>query len=321
MNRPAFIITIDTEGDNLWSRPKQVQTENARFLQRFQDLCEKFCFPPTYLTNREMAINPIFVAMAKNAIDSRTAEVGMHLHPWDSPPIHSITKDDSAHHPFLIDYPVDLMAAKIDYITKLLEDTFHVKMSSHRAGRWAFNETYARLLVERGYQTDCSVTPGHSWSKASGAPGRFGADYTNFPNEPYFLDLEDISRPGDSLLLEVPMTIHRSVLKQRLPSIYEVPIVSRLVNRVAPPLNWLRPTGRNLQSMLAIVENAELQNAPYIEFMIHSSEFMVGGSPYFPDQSSIDRLYSDIEVLFKRISRRFVGMTLSGFRQSWQLSI
>ena len=32
----VFIITIDTEGDNIWSHPETVTTENTRYLPRFQ---------------------------------------------------------------------------------------------------------------------------------------------------------------------------------------------------------------------------------------------------------------------------------------------
>ena len=42
--KPYFLITIDTEGDG-------TNPENARFLPRFQKLCEQFLFKPTYLTN------------------------------------------------------------------------------------------------------------------------------------------------------------------------------------------------------------------------------------------------------------------------------
>src|SRR5512144_2975448 len=48
---PSFLITIDTEGDNLWSRPREITTGNARYLPRFQALCEKYGLKPTYLTN------------------------------------------------------------------------------------------------------------------------------------------------------------------------------------------------------------------------------------------------------------------------------
>ena len=35
-SRPAFLITIDTEGDNIWRRPNRITTENTLFLPRFQ---------------------------------------------------------------------------------------------------------------------------------------------------------------------------------------------------------------------------------------------------------------------------------------------
>lgn len=66
--------------------------------------------------------------------------------------------------------------------------------------------------------------------------------------------------------------------------------------------------------MLEVVEGALLQGAGYIEFMLHSSEFMPGGSPTFPDEHSIELLYEDIERLFERIAANFVGATLNEYR-------
>ena len=39
----SFIITIDTEGDNLWAYHKgdPIKTENVKFIPRFQDLCNR----------------------------------------------------------------------------------------------------------------------------------------------------------------------------------------------------------------------------------------------------------------------------------------
>ena len=64
-----FIITIDTEGDNLWGvrcYPKplsRITTQNGSFLERFQLLCEKYGFLPTYLVNYEMAHCQPFIDM------------------------------------------------------------------------------------------------------------------------------------------------------------------------------------------------------------------------------------------------------------------
>ena len=42
--RPLFVVTIDTEGDDQWSwrHGRPITTHNARFLPRFQSLCERF---------------------------------------------------------------------------------------------------------------------------------------------------------------------------------------------------------------------------------------------------------------------------------------
>ena len=51
-----FIITIDTEGDNLWEWKfgDAITTENVKYLPRFQNLCNDFGFKPVWLTNYEI---------------------------------------------------------------------------------------------------------------------------------------------------------------------------------------------------------------------------------------------------------------------------
>ena len=170
MTRPAFLVTIDTEGDNLWSKPRVVTTRNSGYLPRFQALCEKFGLKPTYLANWEMVHSPAFREFGRDLLARRTGEIGMHLHAWNSPPLAPLTADDDYYHPFLIDYPENQMREKVKALTGALEDTFGATMTSHRAGRWSFNETYARILVDHGYRIDCSVTPYISWASTIGDP-------------------------------------------------------------------------------------------------------------------------------------------------------
>ena len=67
-SNPAFLVTIDTEGDNLWAAPVEATTENARCLPRFQALCERHGFKPTYLTDHEMALCDRFVEFARDGL-------------------------------------------------------------------------------------------------------------------------------------------------------------------------------------------------------------------------------------------------------------
>jgi hypothetical protein len=45
--RPKYLITIDTEGDDQWSRSKTITTRNSEYLPRFQAICEKNGLKPT----------------------------------------------------------------------------------------------------------------------------------------------------------------------------------------------------------------------------------------------------------------------------------
>jgi hypothetical protein len=329
---PAFLITIDTEGDNLWDRPRFITTRNAEFLERFQRLCELHGLRPTWLTDHEMVLSQVFRRFAVDVIARGTAEIGMHLHAWNSPPLEPLTPDDAWVSPYLIDYPPRVMREKIHRLTVTLEDALGVKMISHRAGRWAFDERYAQMLLEEGYRVDCSVTPLVSWKTTLGDPsGPGGSDYTDFPNEPYWVDLDDISRPGTSDLLELPVTIasFRSGLTNRLVRLADrLPaslarsraLTHRVVDRVSPPAVWLRPSGNNGGRLRDLIDRVLEERRLYAEFMLHSSELMPGGSPMFPDDASIERLYGDLDLLFARVARVFRGVTLSEFRDEMVIS-
>ncbi|HET6491473.1 MAG TPA: deacetylase, partial [Burkholderiales bacterium] len=124
MSEIPFIITVDTEGDNLWAKPREITTRNAAYLPRFQALCERFRFKPVYLTNYEMALSDAFVEFGRDVIARDAGEVGMHLHAWNSPPLEPLTDDDFRYQPYLIEYPAPVMKEKIRTLTHLLEDRF-----------------------------------------------------------------------------------------------------------------------------------------------------------------------------------------------------
>lgn len=318
-----FIITIDTEGDDLWSAPREIGTRNAQFLPRFQALCERYRCKPVYLTNYEMALDPAYVEFARDAAARGACEVGMHLHAWNSPPIDPLTHDDYACQPFLVEYPLESMREKIKLMTHLLEDRFDQPMVSHRAGRWAFDGRYAALLVQEGYRVDCSVTPGVDWRSSQGAPlGNGGTDYRRFPDHPYFLDPSDISTPADGgPLLEVPMTVRTSPLYAKVPLAYRIPLLRRAANYLAPQQAWLCPAQsclrgslqRQLDVMIEVARAKRAEDATHMEFMLHSSELMPGGSPTFRTESDIERLYVALEALFEELSGWCRGMTLKEF--------
>ena len=312
-----FLITVDTEGDNLWSRPRVITTRNARFIPRFQELCEKFSLRPCYLTNYEMAADPFFQEFGRDVLKRRTAEIGMHLHAWNSPPEVPLTEDDYHYQPYLIEYSESVMWGKIDYLTSMLEDLFQTEITSHRAGRWGFNDIYAKLLLKRGYRVDCSVTPYVSWKAHLGDPnGTGGSDYTNFRDMPYFLDPEDIRLSGSSGLLELPVTVYpgnQNLLHSVTKHLNPANPIKRIVNLAFPPCRILAPRRFRLSELHRIVEWSAGDSRPCVHFMTHSSELMPGGGPAFRTAGDIDRVYANLERLFGRVRRFFDGITLAEY--------
>ncbi|MHC4877995.1 MAG: polysaccharide deacetylase family protein [Planctomycetota bacterium] len=315
-DRPAFLITIDTEGDNIWSRPREITTENSRFLPRFQALCEKHGLRPTWLTNWEMVECPIYRDFAHGVLAHDAGEIGMHLHAWNSPPLLPLTHDDFQTLPYLTHFPESVMRQKVCAVTEHLEDTFGVKMLSHRAGRWGFDETYARLLIEHGYQVDCSVSPHVRWVHGE-LPGEL--DYRRFPDQEYFLDPDHISQSApDSPLLELPTTViprHDSAFVSVIRGLLSATSFGqRVAARFMPEVDWLRPDGRVQGGSVRTLQRALADGRPYVEFMLHSSEFMPGGSPRFLTERHIEQLYEELEQLFEVAAATCDGLTLSEYR-------
>ena len=164
-----FIITVDTEGDNLWAYKEgdPITTNNAEYACRFQDLCNKYVFKPVWLTNYEMACNDKFMGYVKEKQDNGLCEVGIHVHAWNNPPLHEIPRVYDGNS-YLIEYPKEVMRAKFKTTFDLIAEKTGRKPVSHRAGRFAMNEDYYQLLEEFGILTDCSITPGISWENTKG---------------------------------------------------------------------------------------------------------------------------------------------------------
>ncbi len=105
--KKSFIITIDTEGDNLWEYKdgQSIQTENSRYIPRFQELCEEYGFVPTYLINYEMANDDYLVDYINGKLFCDKCCIGTHLHAWNTPPIYELPYDETSGLPYLVEYP------------------------------------------------------------------------------------------------------------------------------------------------------------------------------------------------------------------------
>jgi hypothetical protein len=298
--RHFFIITVDTEGDNLWTYQEgdKVKTENTFSIPRFQELCEQYGFKPVYLTNYEMICDDRFVEYIKPKAEKGLCEVGIHVHAWNNPPYYELDGKYNGN-PYLIEYPYEVMREKFATTYNLIKERIGRAPVSHRAGRWTMNEDYFKLLKEFGVVIDCSYTPFVSWKNSSGRTVDGGCDYSCInPNTHWIQDV-----------LEVPMSI------RKLHFIGEGGIKSKIKTVLKSGTVWLRPAISTLKEMKLLSQKITQEKcSDHLEFMIHSSELMVGGSPYFKDEDATERLFSNMKQLFDYIEKLgYQGATLEEY--------
>lgn len=310
MKVKPFFITIDTEGDALWDNPREIKTENVLSIPRFQELCEHYKMIPIWLTDFEIISDDRYVEYIKPKAQQGLCEIGIHVHARNNPPLVKLEgEDDGA--AFLIEYPDSVMVEKFSFLKKLIEERIEMPVISHRAGRWALNERYISILAEQGIKFDCSVTPGIDWSNTVGiVKNNRGTDYSEYKYRRQYLtetDNESIIEYPVSILkckrLIIPDYLSgRNILKSGYHYVKHSPI-------------WLRPnTDGNLNEMKYILKQIS-RDGEYAEFMIHSSELMPGGGPHHQGKAEVDRMFDNIEKLFKFANELgFKGHTF----ESWE---
>lgn len=270
MSRAYLCVSIDTECDKgpEWRsrRPMAFEGVHVGIVERLQPLFASYGAKPTYLVSPEV-IRDARCAEELTQIGA-ACELGAHLHgeyaepgAWEP----EVTRD------FQRDYEGDIERRKLTYLTDQFIRAFGHQPVSFRAGRFGIGRRTIGILEDLGYSVESSVTPNVDWSNA-GSPG---LSFEGAPTQPYRPDRDDPTRPGDSKILEVPITIRRRLLNA-LPGIGK---------RVEP--RWLRPTWANGEALVRLAEDeiaSARRAAPgrpvVLNAMLHNTEVIPDASPY-----------------------------------------
>lgn len=296
-----FIITVDTEGDSQWTWKKgdPVTTKNARMIPFFQELCEEFNFKPVYLINYEMVCDKTLVNYLKPKVDNDLCEIGIHIHAWNSPPEYQLNESFGGN-AYITEYPRNVIVDKLKFLKNKIESEFSVKVVSHRSGRWATNEEYFEILKELGIKVDCSVVPQIDLSNLPGASVSKGINYYKSNVYPYEIT---------SGIIEVPMTT------RRIRRITKGSFKHKLKTLLFGDELWMRLLSKNDRNLFYLKQYVEKEHVcEYVEFMIHSSELLPGGNPYFKTDEDVTVLMNLLRKVFKEFyDTGYSGITLKEY--------
>lgn len=309
----ALLAGIDTEGDNQWAAESRLRPtyENIYALPRLHALFRRHGVRPTYLITHPVAIDPRSADVLRALRESGTSEIGAHHHAWETPPS---TEDDVRRHVYALDLPPDRFVAQLASLTSAITRAVGERPVSYRSGRFGFSVSHVRPLEAAGYLIDSSVAP-LFFEAHKGGP-----DFADAPLHPYLLGYDHATRPGTSTLLELPLSCAlnrqwpRSVelLWARAPRNYTTKRVLRKLGVVRPL--WLRPSYSSFDDMVALSRRLAGRGVPLLNLLFHSSEAIVGGSPYNRTEGELDSFLDRLDR-FLRFAVRDLGADPLTFRE------
>lgn len=299
MTPPALLVGIDTESDDQWSAAARAAPtfENLYALPTLHALFRRHGVRPTYVITWPVAKDPRSADVLRALRESGTCEIGAHHHAWETPPC---SAEDIARHPYASTLPRSQFEAQVASLTDAIESAVGERPVSYRSGRFGFSASHVAALERAGYLVESSVAPLFCESHKG------GPDFADAPLRPYFLAYDSATAPGTSQVLEVPVScgLNRDVppaLQRawtRAPRPYTTKRYLRKL-RVVRPM-WLRPSYSSLDDMVALARRLARRGEAALNVLFHSSEIIVGGSPY-------NRTTAELDAFMDRLDR-FLAM-------------
>ncbi len=276
----TFVLTIDVEIDagKKWKTSNPATYEGVyQGIPRLQSVCDRYGVKPVYLISPAVMVDAKSVALL-GTLDEESCELGTHLHgEYIGPEATYPGTDFGGCDPgeMQCQYSKELEFAKLKNLTEWFVDLFGYHPHSFRAGRFGARGWTIDCLQQLGYTHDSSVTLFRNWH-----------DIVDFSKPgslvPYHPALEDICQPGESSMIEVPVSI-------------------------TPDLEWLRPTPRfsDFEQCVKVIDWYEQHTAPTVLCsMFHNVELVAGMSPYCPTEADCQAMLERVGAIFELLTER-----------------
>ena len=311
-------VGIDTESDNQWVTELRLNPrfENIYALPRLHDLLSRCGVRPTYLVTHPVVSDPQSAETLRQIASAGDTEIGAHHHVWETPPC---DRDEARGLPYALQIPLERFERQLTHLTDAVARAIGTRPVSYRSGRYGFHASHTAPLERAGYLVDTSVHP------LLNELHKGGPDFVDAPLDPYFLSYDSAVRPGGSSLLEVPISagLNRSFPEWavraygRAPAPYHIKRLLRLAGVVKTC--WLRPSYSSLADMKHLARRKVEAGSPVLNVMFHSSEAIVGGSPYNKTEGDLDAFLERLSA-FLQFATRELGarpVTLREFHAEW----
>jgi peptidoglycan/xylan/chitin deacetylase (PgdA/CDA1 family) len=313
-----LLVGIDTEGDNQWDAAARLNQrfENIYALPRLHALFARHGVRPTYVITHPVARDPQSAGVLRSLLARGDCEIGAHHHAWETPPC---TDADVTRHPYAADLPLPQFDAQLTSLTQAIAEAVGRAPVSYRSGRYGFSASHVSALERLGYQVESSVAP-LFYEAHKGGP-----DFVEAPLRPYFLAYDNATRSGCSSVLEVPVS---AALSRRLPKALQFAYARAPYNYTTKRalralrllrMRWLRPSYSSVADMNGLARDLARWQEPVLNVIFHSSEAIVGGSPYNRTDGELDAFFDRLDQFLAFATRELGAQpaTFSEFRAAY----
>lgn len=280
------IISLDVEEEGLF-RSKYAthvnEVRNVAYLKNLAPLLGRgikptlFCAYPVFKDKNAWTI-------LENLRDNHGAEIGAHLHFWNTPPLKSSA--DVLNAVPTCNLESDLLTVKLETLFNAGHDFQGSPVKSFRMGRWDLHKRHWPFLFDAGIEVDSSIRP----MFASTTPQN-GADHFNAPNQPYWVENKG------KRILEVPLSvapISRLFMEIHKKPQNELGKQARFFMRYWNTISLL-PVYYPLWA-LKLATRIILAKGNVLLMTWHSSEMMPGGAPHLPDAGVIKKMLNKVDT-------------------------
>ncbi len=301
---PALLVSIDTEGDNQWdvaSRTHQT-FNNIHALERLHDFFARHGVRPTYVVTHPVARDPRSIDVLRRIVSRAATRKSAHI--TTPGKRRQSNRATSERHPYALSLPLERFDAQLASLTTAITDA----VGAARPSPTDRDDLASAPRTSR--RSNAAATESNPASRRSFTK-RTKAARTSSARRfvPYFLAYDDATRPGTSDLLELPIS---AALNRRMPSWLERwygrapwPYKTRRALRLArvAHVRWLRPSWSSAVDMNALARQLVRQHVPLLNLFFHSSEAIVGGSPYNRTEADLDAFFDEARRI-PRLRRR-----------------
>ena len=279
-----LVVSLDVEEEGLFGghyARRGFSTRNTPSLNTLETFCSMGIRPTLFCAHSVLA-DPASCENLSMLRDRHHAEIGAHLHHWNTPPLtldgSDNTLPDTADRVPAAAVSDTLFSAKLATLMEAGRALQGQSMTSFRMGRWDLHRSHWPLLAAAGILCDASVRPLHS-----AASSMLGPDHFDAPGNPYWVTT------GQSKIFEVPLTV--TPLLPQLPALLRALPATLGARARANFKTWgalaLLPVYHPLWAMCAVTRLYAARGGRVLSLTWHSSEMMPGCTPHLPDAAAV----------------------------------